>query len=114
MFEAVIGSVLLCITLLGIVAFCYSIMLKLLIPKSQKDFYVFLPCDANSSGVRKTAYALRLKLCIMGEDSHGKVVVLDNGICKKEKDNLIEICRESNGIYIVNKECLKDFLDGRI
>ena len=114
MFEAVIGSVLLCITLIGIVAFCYSIMLKLLISKSQKDFYVFLPCDANSSGVRKIAYALRLKLSIIGEDSHGKVVVLDNGICKKEKDNLIEICRESNGIYLVNKECLKDFLDGRI
>jgi hypothetical protein len=114
MFEAIIGSFLLCITLLGIVAFCYLIMLKLLIPKSRKDFYILLPCDIKSSDVRKTAYALRMKINLMGEDLHGKVVVLDNGICEKEKDNLLEICRESNGIYLVSKGCLKDFLDGRI
>ena len=114
MFEALLGSVLLCITLLGIVAFCYTIMLKLLIHKSQKDFYVFLPCDITSCNVRKTAYALRMKLNLMGEDVHGKVVVLDRGMCKEEIDNLLEICRENNGIYFVNKDCLKDFLDGRI
>ena len=89
-------------------------MLKLLIPKSQKDFFVFFPCDIESCEVRKKAYALRMKLNLMGEDLHGKIVVIDNGMCEREKDNLLEICKESNGIYLVNKEYIKDFLDGRI
>ena len=55
-----------------------------------------------------------MKLNLMGEDLHGKIVVLDNGMCENERDNLLEICKESNGIYLVNKEYLKDFLDGRI
>ena len=114
MFEALLGSFFLCSTLMGIVAFCYTIMLKLLIPKTRKDFFVFLPCDISSCEVRKKAYALRMKLNLMGEDLHGKIVVLDNGICENERDNLLEICKESNGIYLVNKEYLKDFLDGRI
>lgn len=114
MFEALIGSFFLCSTLLGIVAFCYIIMLKLLIPKSKKDFFVFLPCNITSCDVRKRAYALRMKLNLMGEDSHGKIVVLDSGMSETEKDNLLEICKESNGIYFVEEEYLKDFFDGRI
>lgn len=114
MFEALIGSVLMCLTLLGMVAFCYIIMLKLLIPKSKKDFFVFMPCNISSCDVRKRAYALRMKLNLIGEDLHGKIVVLDNGMCEIEKENLLEICKECNGIYLVNKEYLKDFLDGRI
>ena len=114
MFEAILGSFLLCITLLGMVAFCYIIMLKLLLPKSKKDFYVFFPCDITSTNVRKNVYALRMKLNLMGEDVHGKVVVLDNGICEKEKEKLLEICCECNGIYFVKIDYLKDFLDGRI
>lgn len=89
-------------------------MLKLLMPKSRKDFFVFLPCDITTCNVRKRTYALRLKLNLMGEDVHGKIVVLDSGMCESEKDNLLEICRESNGIYFVEKEYLKDFLDGRV
>lgn len=89
-------------------------MLKLLIPKSKKDFYVFLPCDITSCDVRKRAYALRMKLNLIGEDQHGKIVVLDNGMCEFERDNLLEICKECNGIYLVNKEYIEDFLDGRI
>ncbi len=114
MFEALLGSLFLCSTLMGIVAFCYAIMLKLLIPKTRKDFFVFMPCDISSSDVRKKAYALRLKLNLIGEDLHGKVVVLDSGMRENERDNLLEICKESNGIYLVNKEYIKDFLDGRI
>lgn len=114
MFEALLWSFFLCSTLMGIVAFCYMIMLKLLIPKNNKDFFVFLPCDLTTCNVRKKAYSLRLKLNLIGEDHHSKVVVLDNGICENERDNLLEICKESNGIYLVNKEYIKDFLDGRI
>ena len=114
MFEVLLWSFFLCSTLVGIVAFCYMIMLKLLIPKSKKDFFVFLPCDITTCDVRKRAYALRLKLNLMGEDMHGKIVVLDGGMCENERDNLLEICKESNGIYLVNKEYIKDFLDGRI
>ena len=114
MFEALLWSFFLCSTLMGIVAFCYTVMLKLLIPKTRKEFFVFLPCDITSCDVRKKAYALRMKLNLMGDDIHGKIVVLDNGMREYERDNLLEICKECNGIYLVNKEYIKDFLDGRI
>lgn len=114
MLEALIGSFFLCSTLLGIVAFCYIIMLKLLISKSKKDFFVFLPCNITSCDVRKRAYALRMKLNLMGEDAHGKIVVLDSGMSETEKDDILEICKESNGIYFVEEEHLKDFFNGRV
>ena len=114
MLEALIGSFFLCLTLLGIVAFCYIIMLKLLIPKSKKDFFVFLPCNITSCDVRKRAYALRMKLNLMGEDAHGKIVVLNSGMSEIEKDDILEICKENNGIYFVEEEHLKDFFNGRV
>lgn len=114
MFNAFIGSVFVGLILLGTVAICYVIMLKLLLPKSDRDYYIFLPCDSNTVGVRKKAYGMRIKLNLFGDDLHSKIVVLDMGISDGERDRLMEICKESNGIYLVQKEHLKDFFDGRI
>ncbi len=114
MFNALIGSVFVGLILLGTVAICYVIMLKLLLPKNNSDYYVFLPCDRNTVNVRKKAYGMRIKHNLLGDDIHSKIVVLDNGISDSELANLREICKESNGIYIVKKENIKDFLNGRI
>lgn len=114
MLNAFAGSVLLFLTLLGTVAICYIIMLKLLIPKSDSVYYIVLPCNQNTKNVRKKAYGTRIKLNLLGEDCYTKVVVIDSGITDDERKNLLPICKESNGIYLVEKDYLKDYFDGRI
>lgn len=114
MLDAFVGSVFLFLTLLGTVAICYIIMLKLLIPKSDGIYYIVLPCNKNTKNIRKKAYGTRIKLNLLGEDCYSKVVVLDSGITENEKAELLPICKESNGIYLVQKEYMKDYFDGRI
>lgn len=114
MFSAFIGSIFVGLILLGTVAICYVIMLKLLLPRTDREYYIFLPCDEKTVNIRKKAYGMRIKLNLFGDDTHSKIIVLDNGIKNSERENLLEICKESNGIYIVKPEYIKDFLDGRI
>ena len=114
MLDAFVGSVLLTLTLIGTVAICYIIMLKLLIPKNDGIYYIVLPCYQNTKNVRKKAYGTRIKLNLLGEDYYSRVVVLDCGITEEEKADLLTMCKESNGIYLVPKEYLKDYFDGRV
>ena len=114
MFDAFIGTVFMFLTLLGTVAICYLIMLKLLIPEIKGEYYIVLPCNQNTQNVRKKAYGTRLKLNLLGEDCSAKVIVLDSGINDNEKSDLLEICKECNGIYLVEKDYLKDYFDGRL
>ena len=88
-------------------------MLKLLLPKSDVNYYIFIPCNKNTINVREKAYSTRLKLSLLGEDLYGKVVVLDCGITDKEKEELHEISKEYNGIYCIKQEEIKEFFDGR-
>ena len=113
MFDAFIWSIFVFLILLGTVAICYIIMLKLLLPKSDGNYYIFIPCNKNTTNVREKAYSTRLKLSLLGEDLYGKVVVLDCGIKNKEKEELDEISKEYNGIYCVKQEEIKEFFDGR-
>ena len=114
MLDALVGTVFVGLILIGTVAICYLIMLKLLIPKNKMDYYIFLPQDKNSVGVRRLAYGTRIKLNLMGDDCHSKIIILDCGISEEEKENLLEVCKESNGIYLVQKDYMKDYFDGRI
>ena len=114
MLNAFVGSVLMFLVFLGTVAICYIVMLKLLIPKTDSIYYIVLPCNKNTVNVRKKAYGKRLKLNLLGEDCYSKVVVVDCGITENEKTDLLEICKESNGIYLVEKDFIKDYFDGRI
>ncbi len=114
MLDAFVGSLLMCLTLLGTVAICYIIMLKLLIPRTDGMYYVIIPCNKYTKNVRKKAYGMRIKLNLLGEELYSKVIVLDAGITDKEKDDLLQICKSGNGIYLVEKEFLKDYFDGRI
>lgn len=114
MLDSIIWSVFVFLILLGTVAICYLIMLKLLLPKTDSTYYVILPCDKNTKNVRKKAYGMRIKLNIINEDINSKIVVLDYGMSNHEKEDLLNICKECNGIYYVKNEFLKDYLDGRI
>ena len=114
MFDAFVWSVFVFLILLGTVAFCYIIMLKLLLQKSDRNYYIFIPCNQNTTKIREKAYSTRLKLSLLGEDLYGKVVILDCGITDKEKEEITEISKEYNGIYCIRHEDIKEFFDGRI
>lgn len=114
MLDSVIWSIFVVLILFGTVAFCYMIMLKLLVPSCKDDYYVIIPCDDTSTQVRKKAYGMRMRLNIFGENMHSKIVILDYGIDKEEKEKLLEICKECNGIYYVKNDYLKDYFDGRV
>ncbi len=114
MFDAFIWSVFVFLILLGSVAFCYIIMLKLLLRKSDEKYYIFIPCNKDTTKIREKAYSTRLKLSLLGEDLYGKVVILDCGIIDKEKEEITEISKEYNGIYCIKHEDIKEFFDGRI
>ena len=62
MFDSIIWFVFVVLILLGTVAICYLIMLKLLLSKMYNAYYVILPCNENSKDVRKKAYGMRIKL----------------------------------------------------
>lgn len=113
MFDALVGTVFMFLTIIGTVAICYVVMLKLLIPNMDGTYYIILPCNQNSKNVRKKAYGTRIKLNLLGDDQSSKIVVLDSGMAENEKENLLEICKEGNGIYLVDKDYLKDYFDGR-
>ncbi len=114
MHDAIIWSVFMFLILVGTVAICYVIMLKLLIPKCNEEYYVIIPCNDKSRNVRKKAYGMRIKLNILCDDMNGNVLVLDHGISENEKEQLLEICNEYNKIYYVKDGYIKDYFDGRI
>lgn len=114
MLSALVGTVFTLLILLGTVAICYAFMIKLLLPKQDRDYYIIIPCDENTRKVRERAYGMRIKLNLLGDDLKSKVVVLDNGITASEKEHFMKICKDSNGIYIIEKEKLKDFFDDRV
>lgn len=114
MFDAFIWSIFVVLILLGTVAFCYIIMLKLLLPKYKQEYYVLLPYNEQSVNIRNTVYGTRLKLNLYGDGVISKIIVLDCGICDMEKENLLEICKECNGIYYLKQEDIKEFINGRV
>lgn len=114
MFDAFVWSVFVFLILLGTVAICYIIMLKLLLPKSDEEYYIFIPCNENTVDIHNKAYSTRLKLSLLGEDLHGKVVILDCGITDRQKEEMKEISKGYNGIYYIEQDNIKEFFDGRI
>ena len=114
MLDIFVWSIFLALILLGTVAICYIIMLKLLLSSCNEDYYILLPCNYETLDIRKKAYCLRIKMNLLGEEAHSKIVVIDDGLCDVEKEALMEICTDYNGIYYVEKEKMKGFFDGRI
>ncbi len=114
MFDAFIWSVFVFLILLGTVAICYIIMLKLLLPKGNANYYILIPCDENTVNVRNKAYSTRLKISLLNEDLYGKVIILDCGMTDSEKEDVLEISKCNNGVYYIEQDSLKDFFDGRI
>ncbi len=114
MLDSIIWFIFVVLILFGTVAICYMIMLKLLLSKDDKPYYVVIPCDESSMNVRQRAYGMRIKMSFINEGINCKIVILDYGINNQEKKELLPICKDCNEIYYVEKDKLKDFFNGRV
>lgn len=108
-----ICSVLIVLSLIFIVLICTAILLKMLMPKKKCDYFICVPCDENTDNVKALAYCARLKLNLCGECENNVLVIVDNGISEAERIETLRLCSQTDGITVVKKEDLKDFINGR-
>lgn len=109
-----ICSMLIFLSFVFIVLIMAAVLLKLLMPKKKCDYFICIPCDENAENVKNLAYCARLKLNLCGECENNVLVIVDNGLSDKEKRETLEMCSQTDGITVVKKEDLKDFINGRI
>lgn len=102
------------ISFLAVAIVLTFLLLKLLTPKSNCDYFLCIPCDATTKNIRQKLYSARLKLNLCGENSKCVLVVVDNGICEDELKTTLQMCSEIDGITVVKTSDLKDFINGRI
>lgn len=109
-----ICSMLIFLSFVSIVIISTFFLLKLLMPKKKCGYYICVPCDENTENVSRLAYSARLKMNLCGECENNVLVIVDNGISDKELRETLELCSQTDGITVVKKEDLKDFINGRL
>lgn len=108
MLETFFGAVFVGLILFGLLVLCYGIMLKLMLPKRKYTYYVVIPARRCDSDVTAAAYAARMKMHLIGDELYGSVVVLDCGMDETQRLNCLNVCRETNGIYLCDYEEFKE------
>lgn len=111
--KVFICSMLICFSFMSVVIILTFFLLKLLMPKKKCGYFICVPCDENTKDVSRMAYSARLKLNLCGECENNVLVIVDNGISDKELETTLELCSQTDGITVVKKEDLKDFINGR-
>lgn len=111
--KVFICSLLVIISMAAVIIVATFLLLRLIMPRKHQNYYLLIPCDEHTKDVRKLCYGARLKLNLCGECSKCTLVVVDGGICEKELFNTLEMCNETDGVTVVKKEKLKDFINGR-
>lgn len=109
-----ICSMLIFVSFVSIVILATFLLFKLLMPKKKCDYFICIPCDENTENVSRLAYCARLKLNLCGECENNVLVIVDNGISEKQLEETLYICGQTDGITVVKKEDLKDFINGRL
>lgn len=108
MLEAFFASIFVGLILLGLLALSYGIMFKLLMPKGKYDYYIIIPSEGCGEKITQAAYSARTKLNLIGDENHGKVLVLDKGMNEAQRLSCLNVCRQTNGIYLVSVEELEE------
>ena len=49
-----------------------------------------------------------MKMGFLGDEPYGSVVILDCGMDEAQRLNCLNVCRESNGIYLCDEKSFKD------
>ena len=110
MLETFFGAVFVGLVLFGLLALCYFIMLKMCLPKKKYPYYIVIPAKRCDSDVTAAAYAARMKMNCLGDEAYGSVLVLDCGMEEAQRLSCLNVCRETNGIYLCNLEEFADFI----
>ncbi len=100
MLDTFFGAVFVGLVVFGLLALCYAIMLKVMLPKRKYGYYIVIPARRCDSDVTAAAYAARMKMHLIGDEAYGSVVVLDCGMEEKQRLSCLNVCRETNGIYL--------------
>ena len=110
MLEAFFGAVFLGLVLLGVISISYMIMFKMLVPKKKYDYYIVIKSDTCEKEVTEAVYCAKMKINLIGDENYGKVLVVDTGMTEAQRLSCLNVCRKTNGIYLVTKEDLKEIL----
>ncbi len=110
MLEAFFAAVFLGLILLGLVCASYMIMFKMLVPKKKFDYYIVIKSDTCEKEVTEAAYCAKMKINMIGDEDYGKVLVVDTGMNESQKLSCLNVCRKTNGIYLINKDELEEIL----
>ncbi len=110
MLKAFFGALFVALVLLGTVTLCFAILLKALVPKKRYGYYIVLESDFCKKELASAVYSAKTKINLLGDDGYGKIIVLDKGMGEDEKLACLNICRQTNGIYLITAEQLKDYL----
>lgn len=110
MLEAFFSAVFVGLILLGVLAVAYAIMFKLLMPKDKFEYYIVIPSSHCGEEITAAAYSARTKLNLMGDADYGKVFILNTGMAENERLSCLNVCRESNGIYLIEKSDIEELL----
>ena len=108
MLEAFFGAVFVGLILLGVLALAYAIMFKMLMPKEKYDYYIVIPSSHCGADITAAAYSARTKLNLMGDEDYGKVLILDTGMDETQRLTCLNVCRESNGIFLLKSDEIED------
>ncbi|MBE6828095.1 MAG: hypothetical protein E7514_05720 [Ruminococcaceae bacterium] len=108
MLRVFFGIVFLCLILFGTLMLSYWIMLKSLTPKRKYEYYIIIPSGSCTSELTKAVYEAKLKIDLLGDSGYAEVIVLDTGMTDAQRLTCLNICRKTNGIYLVGKEQLKE------
>ena len=108
MSETIFGAVFLLLVFIGTITIAYAIMFKLLVPKRKYDYYIVLPSNTCSEELTKAVYAAKTKIDLLGDSGYGKVIVVDMGMTQAQKLSCLNICRQTNGIYLIESEQMKE------
>lgn len=110
MLETFFSALFLGLVLFGLLTLCYCIMLKVMMPKKKHGYYIVIPAKRCDSDVTAAAYAARMKLHLIGDENYGSVIVLDCGMDEAQRLSCLNVCRESNGIYLCDRESFEDMI----
>jgi len=108
MFQAFVGAIFVGLILFGLLSLCYCFMVKAMQPKKKFDYYLVIPAKRCDSDVTAAAYAARMKMGFLGDEPYGSVVILDCGMDETQRLSCLNVCRETNGIYLCDEKAFKE------
>ncbi len=110
MSEAIFGVVFLLLVFIGTLSVVYLLLFKALAPKKRYDYYIVLPSSSCSQELTKAVYSAKTKIDLLGDTGYGKVLVVDMGMTQAQRLSCLNICRQTNGIYLIDSDEIKEKL----